>query len=390
MAPDAPRRRRARPVADAPIDGLLAATDELAKGWVLALLEAVPLHEAPGLITEPLTRDGPRICDAALRALADDSDLRRLEPAGALRRLAGEVGEMTAARSPSAVARTVDALHDVLWSALCDELRGPDARLVGELSARLAQVCGLIREAALERLEGPGDGPPGAGSGLAALPAREPGAPEVGGEHPEADPPAGPASADATAGSPAADAPAGSPAADAPAADRWSPPAATVAGASTGIALWQSALSDEIRIAGSSARPLSLLLAEIDDAERVLASAPAERAAGAFDDFVAALRRVLRRHDILVWESQARAWVIARETSRAGAHALGARIAEAVGETSALSGAPLVASVGVAILGEDGTSSEELMEAAEEARFRAAARGIEVSRRVPDRDRRGG
>ena len=85
------------------------------------------------------------------------------------------------------------------------------------------------------------------------------------------------------------------------------------------------------------------------------------------------MRSAVRRQDILVCESDARAWIIARDTARAGAHALGERIAAAV-RGAAWQGAPLAASVGVAVLGEDGRTSGELIEAAEEARFAAAAR----------------
>ncbi|MGH2876010.1 MAG: hypothetical protein ACRDNJ_05425, partial [Solirubrobacteraceae bacterium] len=42
-------------------------------------------------------------------------------------------------------------------------------------------------------------------------------------------------------------------------------------------------------------------------------------------------------------------------------------------------GAPLTATVGVAVLGEDGRTSGELMEAAEEARLDAAAGGVDVA-----------
>ena len=49
-------------------------------------------------------------------------------------------------------------------------------------------------------------------------------------------------------------------------------------------------------------------------------------------------------------------------------------------------GAPLSASVGVAVLGEDGRSAEELIDAAEQARFAAAAEGVDVHRLTP-RDR---
>ena len=137
------------------------------------------------------------------------------------------------------------------------------------------------------------------------------------------------------------------------------------------------ALQDEIvRSAGSS---LSLLLAEFEDAERVAAVEPSAEARATFDRFAAAVRSASRREDILVCESDARAWIIARDTDRAGARALGERIAAAV-RGAAWRGAPLAASVGVAVLGEDGRTSGELIEAAEEARFAAAAAGVEVWR----------
>ena len=44
----------------------------------------------------------------------------------------------------------------------------------------------------------------------------------------------------------------------------------------------------------------------------------------------------------------------------------------------------MTASVGVAVLGEDGRSPDELIDAAEEARFAAAASGVGVIRAVPD------
>src|ERR1019366_6923593 len=103
-----PRRRRARPVADAPLDALLLATDDLTKGWLLALLEQAPL-------------DG--------------------------------------AQSLEAVSRAVDALLAVLWSALRDELRTPDPDQVSELAERLALIGELVRGAALRR-HGAGDDTP--------------------------------------------------------------------------------------------------------------------------------------------------------------------------------------------------------------------------------------
>ena len=84
------------------------------------------------------------------------------------------------------------------------------------------------------------------------------------------------------------------------------------------------ALEDEIRAAADA--PLSLLLAELEDADRVRAveTDPAGAATrGAFGAFARAVREVARHQDILVCESDARAWIIARDTGRAGAQALG-------------------------------------------------------------------
>src|SRR5581483_5848352 len=90
-------------------------------------------------------------------------------------------------------------------------------------------------------------------------------------------------------------------------------------GAEESRALWLSALEDEISRATRYGAPLALLLAELDDADRVLA---AERDAGAtFGRFAQAVRTAVRRQDILACETDTRAWIIARDTARPGAQA---------------------------------------------------------------------
>lgn len=368
MPPVSPRRRRARPVADAPIDALLPRVEDLAKGWLVALLEQAPLDDAPAILATDLSRDGPRLCDAVLRAIADDSDLRRLEPGGALRALAGRAGELAGASAPAAVARAVDALGAVIWSALRDELRPPDPELIVELAERLTLVTEHVRAAALEHATAPAAGglaetggpagspPPGQGlSALPHTPTPTPVAPQPGGPRPAADP---------------ASAPPGAQEPDRPWLRGTEPGGRETASEQ---ALWVEALEDEIRRAGGS--PLSLLLAELEDAERVTAVEAPEEARATFDEFARAVRSVVRRQDILVSETETRAWVIARDTARTGAQALGSRIADAVGTARPWRGVPLVASVGTAVLGEDGRSAAELIESAEEARFDASAGG---------------
>ena len=137
-----PRRRPARAVADAPINQLLARLDELTKGWLLALLEHASLDDAPGILAADLPRDGPRVCEAVVRALANDADLRRIEPDGQLELLVG-------ATTPEASIGAVDTLEAVIWSAIRSELRDDDPDLLAEISERLSRIIGLVRSAVL-------------------------------------------------------------------------------------------------------------------------------------------------------------------------------------------------------------------------------------------------
>jgi GGDEF domain-containing protein len=335
-----PRRRRGRPVADAPIDALLQRVEDLAKGWLMALLEQLPLEAAPAILAADFARDGPRVCDAVVRALASDQDLRRIERGGPLEPLISRAGSLSGVRDPQASSRAVDALHAVIWSALRDELPRPEPDQVAELAERLALVVEQVREAALraplrDRTAAEHEGEP-------AAPAGEP-APvvvDMRGAEPGGSEPHDPASSQAT--------------------------------------LWARALDDEILQARSDGARLSLLLAELEDADRVSAVESDAEASATFSRFAQAVRSALRRQDILACESESRAWIIARETGRAGANALASRLAGAVRSSPAWHGAPLGVSVGVAVLGEDGGDRHALIEAAEEARFAASAAGLEV------------
>jgi hypothetical protein len=147
-------------------------------------------------------------------------------------------------------------------------------------------------------------------------------------------------------------------------------------------ALWVRALEEEIRRAEGAA--LSLILAELEDADKMLAVESPPGLVAAYGEFAHAVRGAVRRQDILVSETDSRDWIIAPQTARAGALALAGRISEAVRNGRPWRGAPMAASMGIAVLGEDGATPAQLIAAAEEARFAAAARGIEVMRTTPD------
>lgn len=345
MNPGTPRRRRARPVADAPVDELLSRTEELAKGWLLALLERVALQDAAAILAGGLASDGPRICAAALRAIADDRDLRRLEPGGVLESLVSGAGAFGGQSTPAAALQAVEALHGVLWSALRSEMRDPEPDLVYDVAARLDAVCELIRVAAVSRrADAPAVSP-------ADPPAVQP-APHV---PPEPAVPPVPASR--------------------------APLRAVDPRPERSDALWVAALDDEVARSRRSGAALSLLLVELADGERIAGSELGPEAV--FGRFAQAVRGVLRRQDLLASEDQTRVWVIARDTARPGARALADRIATAVAELEPVRGAPLGVSVGLAVLGEDAHDCPGLLQAAEEAMFTAAAGGERVAECVP-------
>ncbi|MFZ0972133.1 MAG: hypothetical protein WAN22_07890, partial [Solirubrobacteraceae bacterium] len=93
-----PRRRRPRPVVTEGVEGLLLRGEELAKGWLLALIEDAPLEEAVAIMAGDVARDGQRICDAVVRAIYDEADLRRIETGGVLEPLVSRAGEIAGVR----------------------------------------------------------------------------------------------------------------------------------------------------------------------------------------------------------------------------------------------------------------------------------------------------
>lgn len=358
-----PRRRRARPVADAPVDALLTRAEELAKGWLLALLEQVPLDGAASILAADMSRDGPRVCAAVVRAIADDIDLRRLQPGGALEPLAARAGQIAGAADPAAAGRAVDALHAVIWSALRAELPATDAEQIAQIAERLTLVTDQVRLAVL--------------SGFGAGGARDGAAERIAGARrtdPEPRPDLRVTRTESHATAPGGPAVHPEPASAGSGADL-AEPASAGSGADL---LWVEAVEEEIDAARRGGAPLSLVLAELEDRERVsLAEAPGQ-ATATFSRFAQALRSAVRRQDLLACETDSRAWIIARETGRPGARALAERLALAVEREPPWRGAPMRLVAGVAVLGEDGDDAGALAEAAEEAKFAAAARGVPV------------
>jgi len=143
------------------VDALVAAADELAKEWLLALIEVAPLAAATGVPVARLVADGPELCAVAALALADDEALRQLGQFDA--------GRVTGARDARAAVWAVDALREVAWRATLAELRDPSSEFVAALAGRWATIATTLTAAAMAAHE---DGPPDVSGEVRARDAR--------------------------------------------------------------------------------------------------------------------------------------------------------------------------------------------------------------------------
>jgi GGDEF domain-containing protein len=330
--PERPVPGRPRPVADAAVAALASRTDEVAKRWLVALVEAAPLADAAAVPVDELARDAPAFCEAVLRAVGSDAALAALLADGADPGASDLVRLSGALDSPGAVA-AAEALRRAIQQEAAAEVAHADAAALAALGDRLAHVCARVAAAALSV------------PGRAARPV--PGAQEPAGE----------------------DEPRVFPGPDRRRSGDRAEPGVTAP-------LWLAALDRQIAGGGR----FGLLLLELDGIERLR---PAEGEQGArelFGQVGRAVRGRLRRPDLLAHDDEGgRLWIVAPEAGRQGAAALAARVAEAVEDAASSRGVALTASVGVAMYPDDGREAEELTAQAEEGMFAARAAGVRVA-----------
>jgi diguanylate cyclase (GGDEF)-like protein len=142
-----------------PIRGPLArldrSRDELAKAWLVRLIERASLDEIKELPTERIARELPELISDIVGAIA--------APNGVLRELSEEQADRAASlaglrsgseTSAGDVARDVAALQTVLIRALREELSEREPELFAEAVERLADATGAIQAAAADELMG--------------------------------------------------------------------------------------------------------------------------------------------------------------------------------------------------------------------------------------------
>jgi diguanylate cyclase (GGDEF)-like protein len=304
------------PALDAPVAGL-GDGEALAKAWLLELLAARPLADAADLPADRLAVQGPALCAAVVGALVSDRELARLQADGDLAVVAASAGQLAGAHRPTQIVAALECLRGVVWDAI--ERTAPGPLPVG-VAGRLAYVCAVVAQRALA---------------------------------------AGEYGTEAAAETPDDE-------------------LARVRAARGGeTPLWIEALERQLAAGDRHGHRFALLLVDLDAAESLRLAAP-EEAEEAFARVARAVRDQVRRGDVLAHEADGRIWVIASDSARAGASALALRIAAAVEASASLHGAPLTASVGIAVYPDDGRDAAALTAQAEEGVFAARAAGKRV------------
>jgi GGDEF domain-containing protein len=362
-APSPPRPQRARPIEWGVAEELAERAQAVAKGWLLALVERAPLASAGAIPAAALAAEGPAICAALARALGSDRELARLAPDGDLAPLPRRIPALAGATDAAGGAAAVDALRACLWTAALDAHSAPPGfDALATLAERLAAVAATVTATAL------GD------------PAQAPAAPMAPGAPAAPDDPAPAPAADLAAAS-ASPSPNGSVTRLPTAAER-QPAGGSLAAMDDGD-LWIETLERHVDQAQREGGGLALLRVELVDAERIEASTPEAERGVPYGRLAQAVRKAIRRQDLVASDHHGRAWVIAPAVGRAGAIALAERIAAGVEGGEPWHGAPLAATIGFAIYGEDGRDAPELIERAEEAMLAASAAGVRVGEAIP-------
>ena len=414
----------------------------VAKAWLLALVADAPLAAAGAVPAAELARGGPALCSGILAALGSDGELERLVTGDDRAPLGASAARLTGARTPSALAAGVEALRAATWRALRAELRDPVPELVADLADRLAYVCARVAEASLaggspSDASGRGDGP--LAEALAAAPAPAPpptepepeprraaapraegirafvpppahhddGAHEAGGrpaspegDQPLAPPPAGVQVVDLPPGPEhldpltslaeelAAAPPTGvnggrddamyAPARDAPTVTRLRPIDTSWEHAADTGPPWLAAITRRLERREQDGRPFAVFVVEVDDLDRLLAAQTGREVALALETAERGLTAELAPADLVVRERLGRWWLTSPDRDAAGARDLGTRVAAAIARAQ-LGGAPLSASVGLAVCPADGETLDALAGRADEGMFAARAAGVPLA-----------
>jgi diguanylate cyclase (GGDEF)-like protein len=308
-----------------PLARLERSRDELAKAWLVRLIERASLEEISELPTEQIARELPElITDIVGAVAADNGDPYQLTERQTQR--AAALAGLRSGRETSAgdVARDIAALQAVLVRALRDELAEKDPARFAEAVERLADAAGAVQAAAVEELvrtrsrelESQANTDPLTGLG--------------------------------------------------------------------NLRNLQSELSHMLEIQKRYGHPFGVLLMDIDGLKRVNDSQGHQAGDRLLMQVAMALRRSIRTVDVAARLGGDEFCVLAPEQESAAAVLLAERLASAVtDEVSIPADPPVGLSIGVVSCPEHGQDAEALIDAADRAMYRAKAAGENVAMGEP-------
>jgi hypothetical protein len=376
---------RARPVADALTDALLASSDELARRWAIALIRARPLGTFGEVPLQELAREGPALCTQILRAMQSDSELVGLTGRGGTDTRSGDalaprIPAILGMREADATVQAVEALRGVLWEALADQLSEPSAREVGDLADRLAYVCADALAVAVAVVE------PAATDATAPI---------------EVDVPAQRSGTASRRGIPRT-----------PFAGRQAvvvdelghlplAPDSSVTSSlemrggdieirdvrgGDGPAAWIGSIGSQLEHFERDRLPFAVLLVEMLEIERLSRGEPGSDMAGALDHVEQTLASALGARGSVTRERPGRYWLVMADTDRNGARQLAGRLVRAAATSGISPAVEMEVAVGVAVCPEDGREAAALAAHADVGLYadRSAARAAGGRRSAVD------
>ncbi len=137
------------------------ARDELAKAWLVELVERTPVSELGELGVEWISQEAPALIASILGAVADPGSAADRELTASELRRAGELNRLRRGEtSPMRLPRDLAALHALLIEALRREIPDRESGDFVRAVERLAEIFGALQAAVTEQLVRQGAGRP--------------------------------------------------------------------------------------------------------------------------------------------------------------------------------------------------------------------------------------
>lgn len=298
--------------------------DELAKAWLVRLIERASLEEIKELPTDRLAQELPELISDVLTLTAEGAKDADLLPPGARER-AARIADLRDARDRSAaeMSRDLTAIQTAILGNLANDPEGLDVDGFADLALRLSEAVGAIQSVAVE--------------GLVERKVQE---------------------LESLANSD------------------------PLTGLANRRAL-QDRLIEALAVHKRYDTPFALLVLDVDGLKRINDSQGHKAGDRVLVQVSLAMRRTLRTTDTPARIGGDEFCVLAPNQNAAAAEPLGRRIAEAVEAESG--GDPGVGvSIGVVSCPEHGTDIDALLDTADQAMYRAKAGGLKVALGDPE------